>query len=186
MFSSQKGEGNIRAQYYTEIKKRLPVRRLPTIYLHYTWLCEPSICILKAFVLFCVWRSRIVTQFEGHVWWRNLTQKLYLFVGCHPHCVLCSCECVFLCMIGVFWRTNVFIGVKVYAFKLSRVSERKYESLSCSFICSTSRLFTVFRMIICNCCWMIVTEGIFPPRNCMLSFWRFPFSSTKYFLHLRL
>lgn len=115
MFSSLKGEGNIRAQYYTEIKKRLPVRRLPTIYLHYTWLCEPSICILKAFVLFCVWRSRIVTQFEGHVWWRNLTQKLYLFVGCHPHCVLCLCECVFLCMIGVFWRTNVFIGLKVYA-----------------------------------------------------------------------
>lgn len=115
MFSSQKGEGNIRAQYYTEIKKTFTrpslANNLFTLYLT-LWaihMYTESICFIlcvKVTYSDAIWRSRMVTQ---------LTQKLYLFVGCHPHCVLCLCECVFLCMIGVFWRTNVFIGVKVYA-----------------------------------------------------------------------
>lgn len=131
----RKGEGNIWDQYYTEIKKRLPVRRLPTIYLHYTWLCETSICKLKAFCFLCVWRSHMVTQFD--------TKVVYLFVGCHPHCVLCSCECVCFCMVEIFWRTNVFIGVKEYAcIIIACKREEEWKLVMFIYICSTSRLFT--------------------------------------------
>lgn len=78
--------------------------------------CQQSIYTLLDFVShpYVYWKHLFFVC-EGHIWWRNLTQKLYLFVGCHPHCVLCSCECVCFCMIEIFWRTNVFIGVKEYA-----------------------------------------------------------------------
>lgn len=68
-----------------------------------------SICFIlcvKVTYSDAIWRSRMVTQFDAKVvfiCWLSSTLRVVFVWVCVP------------LYDGVFWRTNVFIGVKVYA-----------------------------------------------------------------------
>lgn len=108
-FLRKKGEGNIRAQYYTEIKKTFTrpslANNLFTLYLT-LWaihMYTESICFIlcvKVTYSDAIWRSRMVTQFDAKVvfiCWLSSTLRVVFVWVCVPlydWCILTN-ECIY-------------------------------------------------------------------------------------------